>query len=317
MLLVAGIAAGVAALTGGRSEAVVAPPNSVALIDPASSRVISAIQVGDRPTQIATHGDAVWVLHPDIRTLSLLSRNERKVVRTVGLGGAPSALAADARGAWVADARTGSVTLIEPERLTVVRTVRTGKAPRSVRPYEGAGPLAAGLGSIWLASGDRTITRIDAGTGRVVTRIGGVDTAPSLGGIAVGADSVWVAGPFQDSMLTRIDPRRNAVSARISIEKFRLNGIALGGGGVWVSDVGNDQVWLIDPALNQPVGATKVGPQPLGVGYGAGSIWVANSGDGTVSRIDPASGRVVETITVGGSPNGIVASDDGIWVTVA
>jgi YVTN family beta-propeller protein len=195
----------------------------------------------------------------------------------------------------------------------VVRTVRTRKRPQSVGPNKGAGPLAAGLGSVWLASGDRTITRIDAQTGRVVTRIGGVDTAPSLGGIAVGADSVWVAGALQESMLTRIDPRRNAVSARIFFEQFRLNGIALGGGGVWVSDVGNDQVWLIDPARNMPVGATKVGPQPLGVGSGAGSIWVANSGDGTVSRIDPASRRVVETITVGGSPNEIVATDDGIW----
>ena len=99
-----------------------------------------------------------------------------------------------------------------------------------------------------------------------------MDTAPSLGGIAVGADSVWVAGPLQESMITRIDPRRNAIAARIFIQKFRLNGIALGAGGVWVSDIGNDQVWLIDPVRNEPVGSTKVGPQPLGIAYAAGSI---------------------------------------------
>jgi len=315
LLLLAG-AAGVAAVTGTRPDVVEVRPNAVAVIDPTSNRVVSAVQLGDRPTEIAIHGDAVWILHPDARSVSLVSRSKRKLVRTVGLGGAPSALAADRRGAWLVDARTADLTLIEPERLTISRTIRTKKRPSSVG-MAGAGPLAAGLGSIWLASGQNTITRIDAQTGRLVTRIGGVETATSLGGIAVGADSVWVAGPLQESMITRIDPRRNAVSARIFIQKFRLNGIALGGGGVWVSDVGNDQVWLIDPVRNQPVGTTMVGGQPLGLGYGAGSIWVANSGDGTVSRIDPASRRVVATIPVGGSPNGIAATDDGIWVTVA
>ena len=320
LLLAAALVIG-AAIHRGRSPSapVVVRPNSVALIDPGSNRVVAAIHVDDRPTEIAVDGDAVWILHPDRRTLSLLSRAERKVVGTVGLGGAPSALAASEQGAWIADARTGSLTLIEPERLTVVKTIVTRKGPipdAGVYPYLGAGPLAIGLGSLWLASGEKTITRIDAASGRVVTHIAGVDTAPSLGGIAVAADSVWVAGPLQESMVTRIDPRRNAITARIHIQKFRLNGIAVGGGAVWVSDVGSDQVWQIDPILNKPAGATKVGFAPLGVAFGDGSIWVANSGDGTVSRIEPASGRVLGTISVGGSPNGIAATEDGIWVTV-
>ncbi len=297
------------------AEAVVASSGSVALIDPKANRVVAAIHVGDRPTRIAVRGDAIWVLHPDIRTLSLLSRTERKVVRTVGLGGAPSALAVDEHGVWVSDARAASVTLIEPERLTVVRTVRTRQRPLP-GPYTDAGQLAIGFGSLWFASGESTITRIDAATGRVMTRIRHVDTGEALGGIAIGEGSVWVAGPFQGSMVTRIDPSRNRTVARIPIQKFRLNGIASGGGGVWVSDVGSDQVWLIDPISNAPAGATKVGGQPLSVAYGFDSIWVANSGDGTVSRIDATSGRLVGTITVGGSPNGIAVTDDGIWVTV-
>ena len=59
---------------------------SVALIDPARNRVVDAIRVADRPTRIAVRGNAVWVLHPDIRTLTLVDRAERKVLRTVGLG---------------------------------------------------------------------------------------------------------------------------------------------------------------------------------------------------------------------------------------
>jgi YVTN family beta-propeller protein len=323
-LMLAGIVAlavatgvGIAAvgLGGSAADPVVAHPGSVALIDPGSNRVVDAIPVGDRPTQIAIRGNQVLVLHPDSRSLTLVGRSEREVERSVGLGGAPSSLALDGHGVWVTDARTGVVSLLEPERLAVVRTVRTRARPVPLRTSD-AGHVTIGFGSVWFASGASTITRIDAGSGRVVTHIPDVETGESLGGIAVGLESVWVAGPYQESMVTRIDPRRNAVVARIFVQKFRLNGIAVGGGAVWVSDVGSDQVWAIDPVRNEPLGTTAVGGQPLSLAYGNGSIWVANSGDGTVSRIDPASRRVVATIPVGGSPNGIAVTDHEIWVTV-
>ena len=315
-LLAAAVGVAVAGFGGSAAEPIIAKPGSVAVIDPDSNRVVDAIPVGDRPTQIAIHGDQVWVLHPDTRSLTLVGRSGREVVRTVGLGGAPSSLAADSHGVWVTDARAPTVTLIEPERQTVARTIRTG--PR-LSPFDqsgDAGHIAIGFESLWFASGEKTITRIDVATGRIVTRIRGVDTGESLGGIAIGPDSVWVAGPYQESMVTRIDPRRNGVVARIFVQKFRLNGIAVGSDAVWVSDVGSDQVWAIDPVRNEPVGTTAVGGQPLGIAYAADSVWVANSGDGTVSRIDPASRRVVATVAVGGSPNGIATSDDEIWVTV-
>lgn len=317
LALALAVGIGTAAVALGRSapQGVIAERSSVALIDPARNRVVDAIRVADRPTRIAVRGNAVWVLHPDIRTLTLVDRAERKVLRTVGLGGAPSALAVDRHGVWVTDARTGDLILIDPERLTVVKTITTRARPVPLRDSD-AGSVAVGFGSIWFASGERTISRIDPDTGRVVRRIRQVDTGESLGGIVVGAGSVWVAGPVQESMVTRIDPRRNAIVASIHVQKFRLNGIALGGGLIWVSDVGSDQVWAIDVHKNEPVGTTRVGGQPLSVAYAAGSIWVANSGDGTVSRLDPATRHVVATIPVGGSPNGIAATADGIWVTV-
>jgi YVTN family beta-propeller protein len=314
--LATGVAVAAVWLGGSAPDSVVAHPGSIAVIDPGSNRVVDAIPVADRPTQIAIRGDQVWVLHPDSRLLTLVGRSEREVVRSVGLGEAPSSLAPDGHGVWVTDARTGAVTLYEPERLTVVRTVRTRARPLPPLRISDAGQVAIGFGSVWFASGGRTITRIDAASGRVVTRIPNVETGESLGGIAVGAESVWVAGPFQESMVVRIDPRRNAVVARIFVQKFRLNGIAVGEGAVWVSDVGNDQIWAIDAVKNEPIGTTTVGGQPLSLAYGDGSIWVANSGDGTVSRIDARSRQVVATIPVGGSPNGVAATSDGIWVTV-
>jgi len=317
-LAVAAIVSVVLTTGGEDASPVVAAPNSVTLIDAEASRVVKSVGVGERPSDIAVNGDDLWVLHPDRSTITHLSRSSREVTGTVGIGGAPSDLAAEPRGVWVSDAVTGAVTLIERERLAPARTIPTRARPVEGGPFSGrSGQLAIGFGSLWLASGDDVIARIDLATGRLAARIPEVDTGESNSGIAPGFGSVWVAGPLQESPVTRIDPRRNDVEVRIPLHKFRGSGIAVGGGAVWVSDVGGDQVWRIDPALNSPAGSTKVGVGPLGVAYGAGSIWVANSGDGTVSRIDPVTARVVETIDVGGSPNGIVVAGDEVWVTVA
>jgi YVTN family beta-propeller protein len=298
------------------SAPIVAQANSVALIDPERNALAETISIGERPTRIAIHGDDIWVLQPDRGTVSHLSGSERAILGTVAAGDAPSNLAAERRGVWVSDARDGTLRLIEPERLTVAAAVHTRGRPLR-GPLSDAGLLASGYGSLWYASGDRTIARIDRGTGRVTARIRDVEAGESNGAITVGADSVWVAGQFQGSPLTRIDPRRNVVLARIPLSKFRSGGATVAGGVVWVADVGGDHVWRVDPMRNIPVSTTQVGGAPLGVVSGHGSVWVANSGDGTVSRIDPVSGRVVATIAVGGSPNGLAVAHDGVWVTVA
>ncbi len=298
-------------------SSIVAAPNSVAMIDPRQNTVVGVVPLGERPTRIAVHGDDVWVLHPDRGTVSHISRASNAILGTVGVGGAPSSLVAGARGVWVSDARNRSLTLIEPERLTVTATAQAGRRPLA-GPYPDAGLLAFGYGSLWFASGEKTITRVDPRLARVTAQIHDVVTGGSAdGAITAGEGSIWVAGPNNESPLTRIDPRSNRVLTKIPLTRFRASGIAAGGGSVWVSDVGENNVWRIDPARNVAVATVPVGVAPIGLAPGFGSIWVANSGDGTVSRIDAVSGKVTQTIHVGGSPNGVAVTDDAIWVTVA
>jgi streptogramin lyase len=131
------------AITDTKAEPIVAPANSVALIDVKRDALAHAIPLGERPTRVAIHGDDVWVLHPDRGTISHLSRSERSVLVTVGAGDAPTNLAAEERGGWVSDARDGSVRLIERERLTVLAALRTRQRPLT-GPYSEAGLLAIG-----------------------------------------------------------------------------------------------------------------------------------------------------------------------------
>jgi len=109
------------------------------------------------------------------------------------------------------------------------------------------------------------------------------------------------------STLTRIDPARNAVVARIKVKSVRAcpqfpqscGEAAAGDGAVWVSLVPDNTVERIDPQTNTVTETIPVGPQPEGIAVSPGAVWVANRGDPSVSRIDPTTNRVVATIPVG------------------
>jgi DNA-binding beta-propeller fold protein YncE len=72
----------------------------------------------------------------------------------------------------------GSPTAARPP--TVVRSITVGQNPVDV---------AVGLGSVWVASGDGTISRIDPIAARVVETI---RVGRNLGGITVSGGTVWV-----------------------------------------------------------------------------------------------------------------------------
>ena len=111
------------------------------------------------------------------------------------------------------------------------------------------------------------------------------------------------AGPT----LTRIDPARSAVAARIKVELRKpcpavppgCGEAAAGNGAVWVSHSTDNTVSRIDPQTNGVIATIKVGSHPDGIALSPSAVWVANSGDPSVSRIDPATNRVVATIRVG------------------
>jgi YVTN family beta-propeller protein len=63
--------------------------------------------------------------------------------------------------------------------------------------------------------------------------VASIGVGPGVGGIAFGASSVWVVSAL-DNSVSRIDPRTNAVVARIRVAETPRD-IAVGGGSVWVA----------------------------------------------------------------------------------
>jgi len=222
----------------------------------------------------------------------------------------------------------------------------------------GAAIVGAMLGVLLMQGGDSNASAsvganavgvIDPDEGNVVDEVP-VGVAP--GGIAAGADAVWVTNTGGNTV-SRIDPETNDVRQTIQVGGGP-SGVAVGDGAVWVANSLDGSVTRIDLETSLPSQTIPVGNGPSGVAFGNGAVWVTNSTDGTVTRIDPASGRpgktfpaivgasaltiafdrlwivsppsgsvavldarsggLVKQIAVGGDPSAVAAGTDAIWV---
>ncbi len=159
------------ALTLGSDGGIVAPPNSVAVIDPVSRTVVAAIPVGAAPTTVTASDDWVWVINSNdgAGTISRIDPSSRHVVTTFSVPGGPTDLLAAAGALWVGTAeaqvfRIDPASDIEEGSWTLPNAGKT--SPFLFDP--GAGFLAYGAKRIWAAS-FRAISRIDPATTRLVS----------------------------------------------------------------------------------------------------------------------------------------------------
>ena len=292
---------------GDDAPRVVVPPNSVAVIDPATNDVVQAIQVGIRPGPITAGGGDVWVGNRADRTLTRIDGRTRRPAGTISLDRrTPTGLAFDRGAVWVAHGLLGSVSLVDAGLGDVVRVIPVTRKGA----YSSAGSVAAGAGAIWAVFGDATLAQIERTTAKVADR---TSTDASPAGVTVGYGSVWVASAVQ-STVQRLSPLSLAEVDSVSVGS-RPSAIVAGFGDVWVVSAGADLVQRIDVGAGS-VTAIPVGDGPTAITVGVDAVWVANTGSGTISRIDPGTNTVVETIEVGEAPAGLVVAESLLWVTV-
>jgi YVTN family beta-propeller protein len=221
-----------------------------------------------------------------------------------------------------------------------------GKPIRFAEPADGAPSLAIARSgsSFWVSSfASDTVTRISASGGTRPAPSGTASSAQRTtpapaalphgaklvaaipvpfggGAFAVGEGAVWQMSNNTGELL-RIDPRRNAIVARIS-GLGASETAAAGEGAVWVTHPDENTVSRIDPKTNKLSATIHAGPQPDGVAVSPGAVWVANAGGPSVSRIDPATNRVVTTIRVGparaccSAHMGVISAGGAIWAAV-
>jgi hypothetical protein len=323
-LLVAA-AGGIGAVLHTRADATVKViPNSVAVIDPGSNKLVGDIRVGSEPAFVAAAGEHVWVGNSGDRILTRIDPDgqRRWPTTNIPLGASPAALIAGRNAAWVVTAgRWLKLARFDPRYDEPINTV--GIAPEFSTSKAGAAiwggglvrtPLAFGDGTIWTLGGlGGSLTRRDPTTlvphGRV--EIGDFATA-----IAAGSDAAWVTTKYNG--LLRIDPDTNLIVDHFTFSARAVPvDVVVVADAVWIASEGDDFVTRIDPTTREQT-PISVGDGPTAIAYGFDSVWVACKGDGTVWRIDPATTppKVVKHWNLGASPEDIAAGAGAVWIAV-
>jgi YVTN family beta-propeller protein len=308
-VVAAAAAAALIALLAFRSggDSIVVRPNSVAVIDPETNKLVADVEVGKRPGPTAFGGGALWVANLDDSTLSRINPKTREVERTIPMQHVfPSDIAAGEAAVWVANGPDNAVVRVSPDANEVVDTIGTNRCSG----YDAA--IAVGGGAVWFVC-SIGIAQIDPESNNA-HRLRYLGLAPRA--ITFGLGAVWVSNA--DNTVSRINPRTHQVDTLTVARDPR--GLDTGYGAVWVSAFGADAISRLAaaPEDGSRIGSEsiRVGDGPVDVAVGVGGVWVANSRDGTVSRIDPRSNKIIATIRVGNSPRGIAVGAGAVWVSV-
>jgi serine/threonine protein kinase len=304
-LIALAVVAVVLTLTLRSGETLVAPPNSLAVVDPVSQELVQAIPVGNTPTEVAASDEWVWVLNSNdgAGTISRIDAETRSRVSTFSVGGRPHNLLSAFDSLWVGTVE-GRVFRVDPSTDLVEQewTLPNAGEETVFEPDQGAG-LAAGPDAIWAGS-LRTISRIDPVTSEMDPR-----RSDFWGPMAYGYGSLWVLGPE----LERLSPATMRRVATVELPEESID-IATGLGAVWVADDGGEAVLRVDPREERISRTYDVRGGPLGVAVGPDAVWTANEA-GTVARIDPRTDGVDPT-PVGGTPRGLDVGAGGVWISV-
>jgi DNA-binding SARP family transcriptional activator/ABC-type branched-subunit amino acid transport system substrate-binding protein/streptogramin lyase len=322
VLLGAAIAAVVISFAGGGKGGIdLAPPNSLARIDPRSQDVLATAPIAGDPSRLAVSGKRVWVSSDDARTVSSVAPAAGAVSAVIRTNLFPSDLAAGSGDLWVVNRQRGKLLKLSPGYRRIVGSHRIPGAitlaSADDRNLADPWSVATGGGSVWVTDGSRLLRRADPATGRVdrVYRL-----PDRVNGVAVGAGAVWaISGP--SASVLRINPRGGDVK-RIPVvagpgpsSPYPI-AVDVGLGSVWVLNGNTASVTRIDPA-QRGVGATipiGVARDPRRLAVGAGAAWVAD-GDGTLARIDPATNSLTTT-AVAPSLSDVGIGAGSVWASV-
>jgi YVTN family beta-propeller protein len=315
-------AGGIGAVLHTRADAAVEViPNSVAVIDPGSNKLVADIPVGREPAFVAAAGGHAWVGNRRDRNLTKIDADAPWLTSNIPLDGPPAALIAGPNAAWVVTAgsrlRLARFDAYEDptENVPIGAGLSTSKAGAAIWGGEVGAPLALGNGTIWTLGGlDGSLTRRDPTTLTLVPH-GRVELGDFATAIAAGSDAAWVT--TKSSGLLRIDPDTNRVVDEFPAPPVPVD-VAVGAHAVWIASEDEDVVTRVDPTTPRSQISVSVGDGPTAITYRFGSVWVACKGDGTVWRIDPATTppKIVKHWKLGASPEDIAAGAGAVWTAV-
>ncbi|MEI6246406.1 MAG: hypothetical protein WCQ64_15350, partial [Acidobacteriota bacterium] len=140
-----------------------------------------------------------------------------------------------------------------------------------------------------------------------------IQVAPGSFAVAFGADAVWITSTEQN-LLTRVNPKTNAVDATIPIgPKPRF--LAVGEGSVWTLNQGDGSISRVDMKSNTLVATIEAGLPGGGgeIAVGDGSVWVTLM-EFPLTRIDTRTNTVAQQF-VGKGGDSVRFGHGSVWLS--
>lgn len=272
--------------------------------DIAALKPAATFAVQGHPDWMAVTDDAVWVT----------SSNVNHVVRLDAKTNQPDAIATVAKPCSGLLVAFNSLWIPSCGDHTLVRAdLHTGKQQATVPagPADSEGGIAAGAGSVWLVTSDKSdLTRIDPRTNKVIAQIR--IPAGSFNPVFAGG-SVWVSSNAGGT-LVRVDPATNKVVSETPVgPKPRF--LTVGAGSVWLLNQGDGTIARVDATTGKRTALIQAGIPGLGgeIAFGGGAVW-ATVFDFPITRIDPASNRVTGQWH-GAGGDSIRFGHNSLWLT--
>lgn len=258
-------------------------------IDPITNVVTGSVTLGsasDLYNGGAANASGVWATNWDASVVYRVDPLTLKVVATVPNQLAKGVLITD-DGLWLANTHAGTVTRIDPRTNEVSGTV-------SVGPTGVSGPnwLADGQGSIWVdVPNNGTIARIDPVTLDLQAAIRAPLKFTPCGGMAVGADAVWVTSCDVGTSVARLDPTSNTPVTTVEMGGHGYSATLIAGA-PWVAiDTGSPEggrLLRINPLTNA-IDRVLIPSSPFGGGGDIlvirSSVWVVDGYHDQVMRL--------------------------------
>jgi YVTN family beta-propeller protein len=309
-VLVAGaVAAAVLALTTGAS-AVVVEPDSIAVIDPGSNRVIDDVHVGGQPVSVAVGYGSVWVADKDHGRVLRLDPVRRKVTAAIQVGSDVSDLAVGFGSVWAAGGDDGTVDRIDPVTNGVFR--ERGYTP-PVR-WVATDPAGRGLG-VWATSGS-SLVLIDPSSDEPAKWI----RIPIPTGLAASNDDAWIT--TQDDRLLRFAggvPYGPSGSPKASFFlESPVLAPATNATSVWLIAYGTEgQILTVPSGISTRVRSfARGGLFPLDLAVRRNALWSVDV-RGTVRRYDVRLGKLKAAIRTAPTVRSAIAVGEGkVWVAI-
>ncbi len=310
LALVAAAAIAVFATRGG-AAAIVPAPNSIAVIDARSNRIVDDIPTGRRPTAITFGAGSIWVASSADGTIDRIDPVSRRAVAQIGVGTEITSLVYGAGSLWAANGSDGTITRIDPSSNGIRDTLFAGSDPLAPRPIFS---VAVGAGSLWAVRANELL-QIDPATDAVVA----TRTIPPSVGLAVDRSSIWLT--TSDERLVRLSIARPYSTTELELPG-QGSAPVLGSGSVWLLVYAfHAAIWQVDPRSATMAGTTGgavMGPpatRPAQIVVGADGVWSVDE-RGEVIRFGLESLDVAARVQTGRAGSSITTGAGATWVAV-